>query len=197
VSFITQLVLFQLDMNSSVKEIASSVSLPKHQRAISTVIPSSDPTGSPKVETPTSAATVFLKVHLYSTLEVRQTSTLHVPLHIACRDIFHHVCNKKRFDPKDYLLKMADAKTDVPLDKTLEMLKLTEFCIVKRPRRGSGGNFLPFFCGTGCKILIFLFICIAGDMLLGAKELSHSHEFQKLAPLPSLGTETTFKVGYS
>ena len=85
---------------------------------------------------------------------------------------------------------MADAKTDVPLEKTLEMLKVTEFCIVKRPRRSSGGIFLFHSLSTASNSLK------AGDMLLGAKELSHSQDFQKLAPLPpSLGTETTFKVG--
>ena len=52
-------------------------------------------------------------------------------------EVFDRICLKRKYDPKDYVLKMADVKTDVPLDKTLESLKATEFCVLKR---SSGGG---------------------------------------------------------
>lgn len=95
------------------------------------------PTGS--ALSGTSANSVFLKVHLYSTLEVKQTTTMQMPLNIPMHEVFVRICQKRKYDPKDYILKMADTKTDVPLDQTLEQLKATEFCVLKR---ASGGGFL-------------------------------------------------------
>lgn len=51
-------------------------------------------------------------------------------------EVFDVLCKKKKYDPKDYVLKMADTKTDVPLDKSLEQLKIAEFCVLKRDRGG-------------------------------------------------------------
>ncbi|KAJ3209345.1 hypothetical protein HDU67_006261 [Dinochytrium kinnereticum] len=78
--------------------------------------------------------TILLKVHLYSTLEVKQTTTIPNNLQYA-----HE---KRKYDPKNYVLKMADTRTDVPLDKTLESLKVQEFCVLKRDRGGAGDIFL-------------------------------------------------------
>lgn len=80
---------------------------------------------------------VFLKVHLYSTLEIKQTTTMQMPLNISMQEVFVRICQKRKYDTKDYILKMPDTKTDVPLDKTLEELKVTEFCVLKR---SSGGG---------------------------------------------------------
>ena len=125
--------------------------------------------------------TVFLKVHLYSTLEVRQTTTIHVPLALTCRELFLQICQKRKYDPKDYVLRMADTKTDVPLDKTLERLRLTEFCVVKKGR--GGGMYLYFF-----------FMFVAGDIFLTMKEeASRESLHQSSVALP--GAETGgFKV---
>lgn len=62
-------------------------------------------------------------------------------LHIPMSEVFVIICNKRKYDPKDYILKMADTKTDVPLDQTLEQLNVTEFCVLKR---SSGGGIYIF-----------------------------------------------------
>ncbi|RKP01047.1 hypothetical protein CXG81DRAFT_26245 [Caulochytrium protostelioides] len=88
------------------------------------------------------ASTWFLKVHLYSTLEVKQTTTVGVPANMLLRDVFAEICKKRKYDMKDYVLKMQDTRTDVPLDRTLEQLKVTEFCVLKKDRGGAGDIFL-------------------------------------------------------
>ncbi|KAI8907823.1 stress-activated map kinase interacting protein 1-domain-containing protein [Gorgonomyces haynaldii] len=88
------------------------------------------------------SASVFLKIHLYSTLEVKQTTTMQMPLNIPMSEVFDRICQKRKYDPKNYILKMADAKTDVPLEQTLEQLKATEFCVLKRSSGGAGDIFL-------------------------------------------------------
>jgi hypothetical protein len=98
-----------------------------------TAEPSMDPGAASGV-----AASVFLKVHLYSTLEVKQTTIMQMPVNIPMSEVFVRICSKRKYDPKDYILKMADTKTDAPLEQTLEQLKATEFCVLKR---SSGGGF--------------------------------------------------------
>ncbi|KAH6571935.1 hypothetical protein BASA60_006892 [Batrachochytrium salamandrivorans] len=96
------------------------------------------PTGT----TGASSASVFLKVHLYSTLEIKQTTTMQMPLNIPMSEVFNRICLKRKYDPKDYVLKMADTKTDVPLEKTLAQLDAIEFCVLKRSSGGAGDIFL-------------------------------------------------------
>ncbi len=79
---------------------------------------------------------VYLKVHLYSTLEVKQTTHLRMPLNITMQEVFDRICSKKKYDPKDYILKMPDTTTDVALEKTLLQMNCMEFCVLKR----SGGG---------------------------------------------------------
>ncbi|KAJ3096970.1 hypothetical protein HDU97_005398 [Phlyctochytrium planicorne] len=86
--------------------------------------------------------TILLKVHLYSTLEVKQTTTIPMQSNMLMSEIFEVICRKRKYDPKNYVLKMADTRTDVPLDKTLESLKVNEFCVLKRDRGGAGDIFL-------------------------------------------------------
>nr|KAJ3420952.1 hypothetical protein HK105_004852 [Polyrhizophydium stewartii] len=115
------------DASSSQHEMTATTSV--------TGEPAGSPSGAP-------AASVFLKVHLYSTLEVKQTTTMQMPLNIPMSEVFDRICRKRKYDPKDYVLKMADTKTDVPLDKTLEQLQATEFCVLKRSSGGAGDIFL-------------------------------------------------------
>ncbi|KAI8999440.1 stress-activated map kinase interacting protein 1-domain-containing protein [Gaertneriomyces semiglobifer] len=88
------------------------------------------------------ATTVFLKVHLYSTIEVKQTTTMPVPSNIPLSEIYDQICRKRKYDPTKYVFKMADTKTDVPLDKTLDQLKVSELCILKKSGGGAGDVFL-------------------------------------------------------
>ncbi|TPX34094.1 hypothetical protein SeMB42_g07389 [Synchytrium endobioticum] len=102
------------------------------------------------VTTPTSATSnnisaskiLYIRVHLYSTIEVKQTTTLQLPGTTLLSEVFEQVCKKRKYEPKDYVLKMVDTKTDVALDKTLADLRTTEFCILKRDRGGAGDIFL-------------------------------------------------------
>ncbi|TPX57994.1 hypothetical protein SpCBS45565_g08095 [Spizellomyces sp. 'palustris'] len=107
--------------------------------------PVSNVGSSSSAGTPTSAlptTTVFLKVHLYSTIEVKQTTTMPVASNIPLADVFEQICRKRKYDPSKYVFKMADTKTDVPLDKTLEQLRVSELCILKRAGGGAGDVFL-------------------------------------------------------
>jgi hypothetical protein len=88
------------------------------------------------------SASVFLKIHLYSTLEVKQTTTMQMPLHLTMQEVFDRICVKRKYDSKDYILKMPDTKTDVPMDKTLEQMECIEFCVLKR---SSGGGNVSLF----------------------------------------------------
>ncbi|KAJ3137047.1 hypothetical protein HDU90_002218 [Geranomyces variabilis] len=88
------------------------------------------------------ATTVFLKVHLYSTIEVKQTTTMPVASNIPLAEVFEQICRKRKYDPSKYVFKMADTQTDVPLDKTLDQLRVSELCILKRAGGGAGDVFL-------------------------------------------------------
>ncbi|KAI9327150.1 hypothetical protein DFJ73DRAFT_142525 [Zopfochytrium polystomum] len=85
---------------------------------------------------------VLLKIHLYSTLEVKQTTTLPVSGNALMQDVFDQICRKRKYDPKAYVLRMADTRTDVPLELTLASIGATEFCVLKRDRGGAGDIFL-------------------------------------------------------
>jgi len=52
------------------------------------------------------------------------------------RDVFKSICQKRKYNINDYVLKMADTKSNVDLDKTLEQSKLEEICVLKRDRGG-------------------------------------------------------------
>ena len=80
----------------------------------------------------------FIKVHLYSTLEVKQTTTVSLSGDMLLADVLVFCCRKRKIEPNDYTLKMADTKTDVPLDRTLESLGLQELCLLKKDRGPSG-----------------------------------------------------------
>jgi len=84
----------------------------------------------------------IIRVHLYSTLEIKQTTTQKFPSNMLLRDVFNSICQKRNYNVNDYALKMADTKSNVDLDKTLEQLKLKEICVLKRDRGGAGDIFL-------------------------------------------------------
>jgi len=86
--------------------------------------------------------TYFIRVNLYSTLEVKQTTTQQFPSNMLLKDVFKSICQKRKYNINDYVLKMEDTKTDVPLDKTLEQTKLQVICVLKRDRGGAGDIFL-------------------------------------------------------
>lgn len=88
----------------------------------------------------TSAANFFIKVHLYSTLEVKQTTTISLPGDMLLSDVLIYCCRKRKIEPNDYTLKMADTKTDIPLNKTLESLGIMELCLLKKDRGPSAGD---------------------------------------------------------
>ena len=62
---------------------------------------------------------------------------MQMPLNISMQEVFKRICAKRGYDQKDFILKMADVKTDVPLDKTLQQVDCIEFCVLKR---ASGGG---------------------------------------------------------
>ncbi|KAJ3342646.1 hypothetical protein HDU93_001626 [Gonapodya sp. JEL0774] len=85
---------------------------------------------------------VFLKIHLYSTLEVKQTTTLPFHRSTTLGDVFLAVCRKRKYDEKQYVFKMSDTKTDVAKEKRIDESEEREFCVLKRDRGGAGDIFL-------------------------------------------------------
>ena len=77
--------------------------------------------------------TILLKIHMYSTVELRHTSTLPVPSNILLSEVLERACKKGKVDSKDYVLRMPDAKTDVQLGQTVDSLNgIAEFCVMKK-----------------------------------------------------------------
>ncbi|KAJ1529001.1 hypothetical protein HK096_009775 [Nowakowskiella sp. JEL0078] len=118
-----------------IRAAKSNVSQPKGSpgaQKLSTV-PVSPLVAVRSVNGPSGSNTVFfLKIHLYSTIEVKQTTTVQMPGSTLLSEVFEQVCKKRKYDPSVYVLKMPDTKTDVPLGKTLDQLKVTEFCVLKK-----------------------------------------------------------------
>lgn len=83
----------------------------------------------------------FLKVHLYSTIEIRHTTTLNVSGERLLSEVLDIVCRKRKLESKDYVLRMSDMKTDLELDKTLESLHgVTELFLLKKEKGASAGD---------------------------------------------------------
>ncbi|KAJ3403176.1 hypothetical protein CcCBS67573_g07795 [Chytriomyces confervae] len=85
---------------------------------------------------------IFIKIHLYSTLEVKQTTTFAFQGSATMGEVFETICTRRKYDTENYVLKMADTKTDVALDRILEDMHSTEFCVLKKDRGGAGDIFL-------------------------------------------------------
>ena len=90
---------------------------------------------------------VLVRVHLYSTLDIKQTTAVSLPGDTTMAQVLEFCCRKRKIDPKEYTLKMADTVTDVPLKQTLLELGLEEFCLLRKDRGPSGKccySFGPF-----------------------------------------------------
>ncbi|KAJ3206184.1 hypothetical protein HDU82_004664 [Entophlyctis luteolus] len=70
---------------------------------------------------------LFVKIHLYSTLEVKHTATLAFNAGTSMAEVFETVCLRRKYDKESYVLKMADTRTDVALDMLLEDMPALEF----------------------------------------------------------------------
>jgi len=92
----------------------------------------------------TKPVNVLLKIHLYSTLEVKQTTTLDVPGDTLLTTILAMVCKKRKVDPSEYTLRLPDTRTDVDMDKTVDASGLREFCLLRKERGPSGNSFHHF-----------------------------------------------------
>ncbi|KAI8616046.1 stress-activated map kinase interacting protein 1-domain-containing protein [Chytriomyces sp. MP71] len=85
---------------------------------------------------------IFIKIHLYSTLEVKQTTTFAFTGDTRMAEVFETICRRRHYDPAHYVLKMADTRTDVPPERALEDVGSVEFCVLKKDRGGAGDIFL-------------------------------------------------------
>jgi hypothetical protein len=128
---------------------------------------------------PTGANTVFVKVHLYSTLEVKQTTTVALPCDMMFSEVLKYCCKKRKIDPNDYTLKMADTKTDIPLDRTVENLGITELCLLRKDRGPSGAPIVHLSADLIPHLLIAM---IAGDIFLRPPDEDQEEEDQSESP---------------
>jgi hypothetical protein len=91
-----------------------------------------------------SIPTVLVRVHVSSSTDARSVVSLQVPHHLTAKDLFLHICSKRKYDPKEYTVRLADGRTELSdVDKTLEKLKVTEFSIVPKGRRS--GMFISLY----------------------------------------------------
>ncbi|KNE70578.1 hypothetical protein AMAG_14703 [Allomyces macrogynus ATCC 38327] len=100
---------------------------------------------APTIPAPTSsgpATKLFIKVHLYSTIEVRHTTTLNVAPTTPLAQIFDAVCRKRSVNPKDYLLKLPDMQTAITdLNQPFASLgHVTELFLMKKSIGTSAGD---------------------------------------------------------
>ncbi|KAJ3133413.1 hypothetical protein HK100_004407 [Physocladia obscura] len=91
---------------------------------------------------PAQKAQVYVKIHLYSTLEVKHTATFAFSRNVTMGEVFETICTRRKYDSEHYVLKMGDTKTDVALDRILGDMHALEFCVLKKDRGGAGDIFL-------------------------------------------------------
>ncbi|KAI9151206.1 Component of a membrane-bound complex containing the Tor2p kinase [Blastocladiella emersonii ATCC 22665] len=85
---------------------------------------------------------LFIRVHLYSTIEVRHTTTLNVAPTTPLGHILDAVCRKRNVSPRDYVLKLHDMRTVVPdLTKPFSSLgPVSELFLMKKSIGASAGD---------------------------------------------------------
>ncbi|ORY42750.1 hypothetical protein BCR33DRAFT_717943 [Rhizoclosmatium globosum] len=101
-----------------------------------------EPFANNSMSTMPSKPQVYVKIHLYSTLEVKHTATFAFPANATMAQVFETICTRRKYDMNDYVLKMGDTRTDVALDRVLEDMFPLEFCVLKKDRGGAGDIFL-------------------------------------------------------
>ena len=87
-----------------------------------------------------SSSNIFLKIHVYSTLEIKQTTTISANSLMKMDEVLELICAKRKLDPADYKLTLADTITDVVATQTLHELNTNEFCLLKKDRGKSAGD---------------------------------------------------------
>ena len=84
--------------------------------------------------------TVLLKVHVGASADVRQTSTIEVPLDWTFGETVKYFCEKKRLPHESYAVFLMDnMKTEIPLQKTLRQWTVQEI-VIRSKREHSGGD---------------------------------------------------------
>jgi hypothetical protein len=143
------------------------------------------PLSSPSIAS-SGVANIFLKVHLYSTLEVRHTTTINVPPDMVMSEVLEIVSRKRKITSKDYMLTLIDMKTEVSLDRNVESLQgVTELCLVKRNQGTSGKANQGFYANPLRQRYI------GGDIFMQRQE---GNEVVESAPAPSTEYTSVYKV---
>lgn len=88
-----------------------------------------------------SEAQFLVKVHVYSTLEVKQTTVLCCTPRMLLEDVLAQICKKRNVNTAEYTFKAPDTRSDIRMDQTLEKLGLHEICMVKKDCGKSGISF--------------------------------------------------------
>ncbi|KCV69572.1 hypothetical protein H696_03994 [Fonticula alba] len=80
---------------------------------------------------------LLFRVHLYSTLDIKQTSTVMAQSNWTCKALLRQLCEKHKLPIALYTLRAADAVTELPPDQKLSMIpdNEREVCLMKK-----GGN---------------------------------------------------------
>eukprot|EP00160_Parvularia_atlantis_P019583 Unigene7740_Nuclearia_a/m.23766 Unigene7740_Nuclearia_a/g.23766 ORF Unigene7740_Nuclearia_a/g.23766 Unigene7740_Nuclearia_a/m.23766 type:complete len:476 (-) Unigene7740_Nuclearia_a:59-1486(-) len=85
---------------------------------------------------------ILLKIHLYSTLEIKQTSTISATTDQLLSDLLRVLCEKHKLNMEEYTLRMDDTKTDLPLNKTVGEVQVATLCLMKKYSHSAGDIFL-------------------------------------------------------
>lgn len=78
----------------------------------------------------------YFRIRLMTNEEVSATTTIPVYAEMFIGDVLELVCRKRKLDPDEHMLTIADSNLVVPNDLTVEdMRKITELCLI---RKGAG-----------------------------------------------------------
>jgi len=127
---------------------------------------------------------IFLKIHLYSTLEIKHTTSISAPLDEKLEDLLKRLCKKNSLPLEHYTLRLADTKTDISLDKTVGEANVSALCLLKKNQNSAGDIYVR---PTGEK---------AGEDAMEAKfsniamtEFSAFKKYTVMRKMPMFGTK--------
>ena len=94
-----------------------------------------------QVATPDGPITIFLRVHLYSTIDIRHTTTVKCDGATLLSTIHETVCKKRQVSPDLYFLFLNDMKTPLDVNKNVGTLNgTTELVMLRKSAGVSAGD---------------------------------------------------------
>eukprot|EP00834_Sanchytrium_tribonematis_P000541 NODE_10_length_61504_cov_0.956502.p13 type:complete len:474 gc:universal NODE_10_length_61504_cov_0.956502:27316-25895(-) len=84
---------------------------------------------------------IFIRVHLYSTIDIRHTTTVKCDPETLLSTIHETVCKKRQVSPDIYFLFLSDMKTSLDVSKSVSTLNgITELVMLRKSAGNSAGD---------------------------------------------------------